>query len=79
MPAVGETMETETAPVPLSAWRNAMLAGELWSRFWTERGTWLDPEFEKTAPKIRIRMTGKIRAKNRPSGFRMYPFANAGK
>jgi hypothetical protein len=72
-------MLTDTTPVALSAARNWTLAGELWSKFCTASGTWLLPEFEKTAPKIKIRITGKMSDMNRPSGFRMYPFANAGK
>jgi hypothetical protein len=70
LPTEGDTKRSDTTPVALSAWGSAELAGELPSKFSTVRGTVVEPAFENTAPKMRMRRIGKTSAKNRPRGLR---------
>ena len=69
-PAFGATIVTEKTPVALSAATNASLTFDAWSRFCTSRLTTTFPVFEKIAPNRRIKMIGKMSAKNRPTRFR---------
>ena len=64
-----------TVLVLLMAVKNAKAYGPVGSWFWVY--TLIVPEFdEKIAPKIKIKITGKINPKNNPNLFLRYPRLN---